>query len=818
MSDLNGTWRLTWEAIDGAEGVPACDSPIEGRVPGDVHSDLINAGILPEPLVGTNVPKYEWVERAVFTYGREFRVDSDFDRAELVFNGLDCLAEIFVDSNLVGSSANAFVPHVFDVTPFVQDGKLHHLRVKVDTGVHWAKMQDRSQYLACDAEFMERIFLRKPQFSFKWDWAPRLVTCGIWRDVELKLYKYATIRDVMLSPTFEGGGARLQAKVEVEAFRAGDYVLKLRAVRGPGVWQSTQAAVLDAGTNCVEIDMLIDPVDRWYPVGYGDQALYTVEVEIEKAGEIVDAHSTIYGFKEVVIRQDPINENEKTFIINVNGIDVFCRGANWVPADSIVARVTDEKYEALVHEALAANFNMFRVWGGGIYEKKVFYDLCDRHGIMIWQDFMFACAEYPDDKDWFLDNVRDEAAKAIRMLRDHPSMTLWCGNNENDWAIAYWERGKGNGMVQFYGKHIYHEMLPEICSTLDPQRPYWPSSPFGIDDPNGEMVGDRHAWDVSIHDKELLNRADIRNYRKDRGKFISEYGMFSSALPRTILDYTQDGEIDFESEAFKVHDNSCNVNITGTESLIDWYLKLAFGGVPTDYMTYIWQSLAYQAMGYREAIMHFRTRKFECAGSLFWMYSDCWGTPGWTIIDYYLRRKPSFYWVKKAYAPIAVFVREENGVARTYVVNDTLSEVPMTLKLEVANLSGEGRDIEESLVVPANGVIRGPKLECGPGYTYAQIEIDGKVISDDLALTHFPSEIDIPPVNVSARIRQVGDELEVTVESDGFGHFVYLDLPDGAVPSDNYFNLLPKYPKVVRVTGAAADQIEVGTLNLLSRS
>jgi beta-mannosidase len=223
--------------------------------------------------------------------------------------------------------------------------------------------------------------------------------------------------------------------------------------------------------------------------------------------------------------------------------------------------------------------------------------------------------------------------------------------------------------------------------------------------------------------------------------------------------------------------------------------------------------MAYQAMGYREAISDFRIRKFDCAGSLFWMYSDCWGTLGWTIIDYYLRRKPSFYWVRKAYAPLAVFVRIEDDVARTYVVNDALEAVGVVLALEVGDLSGNCESALAEVTVPANGVAVGPELSCGPGYAFARIQKDGVFVSDDLILTRFPSEMEVPPVKLTADMRDVGDKLEVVVSSDGFGHFVRLELPDGAVPTDNYFNLLPNRPKVVRVKGARADQVRVSALN-----
>ncbi|MDH7601785.1 MAG: hypothetical protein QHI38_06520 [Armatimonadota bacterium] len=814
---LDGTWKLTWEPIGDPTGVPECKEALAASVPGDVHEDLVQAGILPEPLVGVNAPLHEWVERARFTYEREFDVTAEFDRAELVFHGLDCLAQIFLDGETVGSAANAFVPHRFDVTQLLRRSGCHILSVQLDTGVQWAKrMADPAKYQTGD-ESPERPFLRKPQFAFKWDWAPRLVTCGIWRSVELNLYRKAALRDVMLSSAFKDRGALLVAEVEVDAFTSAECVARLR-VGGPGgLWQTSDTVSLCTGKNTFELSLNISPVSRWYPRGYGDQPLYDVTLELESRGELLDRQLFTYGFREVKLKQEPLANGEKTFTLVVNDVDVFCKGADWVPADSLPARVTRQKYERLISEACEANFNTFRIWGGGIYEDQVFYDLCDRNGILVWQDFMFACAEYPDDQQWFVENVRDEAAKVIRSLRHHPCIVLWCGNNENDWIFGFMNRGKGRRIAQFYGQTLYHQHLPSICAELDPSRPYWPSSPYGGADPNSESEGDRHAWDVSILNPDLNARADIRGYRSDRGKFISEFGVMSHALPRTIMDYTGDERIDFSSPAYKFHDNPINAIGEGG-GLSDWYQKVGFGSVPSDPLKYIYQSLFYQAMGYREAIVSFRIRKPECSGSLFWMYSDCWGTLGWTIVDYYLRRKPSFYWVRKAYAPLAVFVRPENGIAQAYVVNDTLSDQTVRLILETGDFHGNRKHLAQELNVSAGAVVPAAQLQYESGYALAQIWQNDVLVSEDLTLTHLPRELQIPEVRIDWRAAQEGQDVVITMSSEGFGCFVWIDHPDDAVPEDNYFHLAPERPKIVKVANACAKDIQVNALNMVGRA
>lgn len=805
--DLNGTWKLRWEPINATQDVPCCASAIDACVPGDVHVDLVRAGVLPEPLVGDNCSKHDWIEQAVFTYERDLAIgDRRFARAELVFDGLDCHAEVFVDGQRVGVSRNALVPHVFDVSNSVRPGGIHKLSVRVETGVQWAKTQMDPKY---KRSICERMFLRKAHFAFGWDWAPRLVNCGIWRDVSLRLHERAALRDVALTSSFGSDGATLTARSSIECFDAGEYSLAIAVRRGSHVWETNMRQALRPGTSVLELALDVAPVERWYPNGLGEQALYEVEVDLLRDGQTVDSYGTSYGFRQIEVKQEPLGNGQEGFTVCANGMDVFCKGANWVPADSLYTRVGFDKYQSLIEDAVEANFNMLRVWGGGIYEADVFYDLCDRNGLMLWHDFMFAGSEFPDDQQWFADLVEDEAGEVVKRLRHHPCIALWCGNNEIDWHQGNARRRDGDPDGRFCGYDIFHRILPGAVAEYDPQRMYWPSSPFGGDCPNSEERGDRHSWDVSILIPDVLERADIRNYRRERGKFISEYGVLSCAPERTILDYTHSDSLDLTTEACKFHDNPFN----NQHSLTDWYLKVGFGSIPEDPRDYVAQSLAYQAMGYREAISDFRIRMPDCSGSLLWMYSDCWGTLGWTVIDYYLRRKPSYYWVKKAYAPLASFVRVEGDTARTYVVNDHRQAISLQLDLEVGDMNGRSRQTELSLVAAPNAVTVGPEMECGAGYARARILREHKVVYEDLILTRLPSEMVVPPAVIGHTITETDEHLIVTVESDGFGHLVELVLPDGAWASDNYFNLIGGAPKRVIVTGANADDIALTALN-----
>ncbi len=820
--DLSGCWSLTWEPGTGPETtfVPEtgtnpekpveCPGPIPAAVPGDVHNDMVRAGILPEPLFADNVRHHGWVENATFIYTRTFTVGSAAERAVLVFHAIDGDAEILLDGERIGRASNAFVHHEFDVSGKLRIGVEHTLTVRLSTGVSRAKAMVEPERYICD-DSPERMFLRKPQFSFGWDWAPRLVTCGIWKGVELRLFDGPEILECLLRPRFTAGSDRvtLQGEFRIRSSAACDATLRF------GVEDNSWTSVglrLEAGETRTTLELNLFGIERWYPAGYGAQPLYRVSAELAAPDRRGDRYETTYGFREIEIDRSHAGRGTENFIVTVNGVRVFWKGANWVPADSLPGRVDERKTTRLLGLAREANLNSLRIWGGGVYESEFFYEECSRLGIMVWQDFMFACAEYPDDQEWFMDSVRDEAEKTIRRLRRHASLALWCGNNENDWIFGFYKRGKNGKRARFPGETIWCELLPELCARLDPDRPYWPSSPYGGEFPNEEETGDRHSWDVSIHADTRTGKTDFRRYRDERGRFISEYGLMSLAIPQTIREFSGLETIEFRAPEVRAHDNTFNRGLT--EACVETY----YGAVPEDPEERCWRSLTYQAEGYREAITAFRARKFECAGSVFWMYSDCWGTHGWTIVDYYLRKKPSFYSVKRACAPIMVFSRNTGPKTEVFIVNDTLTPTVLELEVEAAPLCDRGQNkrqyVRRRVEVEANGSVRAAVLYDSKGWVYAAVRKDGVTLSEDITTAYFPSELPFPETEVTATIREEPDGVTVELTSDGFAHAVRIETPDGAEVSDNYFNLVPGRPKRVLVTGCRARDISVRGMNV----
>ena len=464
-------------------------------------------------------------------------------------------------------------------------------------------------------------------------------------------------------------------------------------------------------------ELRIAQPDLWWPVPLGGQPLYDVTAVLSARRRELDRRAFRYGLREVALIQEPLGGDEGTsFIIAVNGQKVFCKGADWVPADSIVARVTPAKYRALVSAAAEANFNMFRVWGGGIFEDDAFYQLCDEHGILVWQDFLYACAYYPDDDADFVAESRREAEAALRRLRNYACIALWCGNNENQWI--HYQRGKD--VARCYGERIYDEVLPDVCRRLDPTRPYWPSSPYGgpggpggdgRPDPNSEMEGDRHHWFVSIIAPTLEQRIDYRLYADDRAKFMSEFGILAPPPLDSLRRYLPPDQIARGSAAWDVHSNRFEKG-TNQEALRRYWR-------PAEELSleqYVRYSQMIQAEALKFALEHWRRRKFLTAGALFWMYADCWGEVGWTIIDYYLNRKPSYYAVKRALAHVLVSFQEEGDQVGVWLVNDRLDAVPGELTTGWVNL--RTGDVVSDVVeceAPANAAAEVARLDMPDG-------------------------------------------------------------------------------------------------------
>jgi beta-mannosidase len=812
---LDGTWKLFYfepgkglqqrahaADFDEREAIPV-------QVPGDVHTALIHAGVLPDPYYDENPEACGWVEDYEWWYRTTFTVPADLrgERFDLVFEGLDTLADVYLNGEKVGSAQNMFTPYRFDVTSHLRLDEQNLLAICFHPVVLEAEKKDVSRYWA--AFYKPRVWLRKAQMNWGWDWGPRFVTVGVWRPVRLEAHSVARIAHLFAyTERLTENGAQVRLSAEIEHIHENNRPLVVSFfVRDHGQDWRVVAPVVDGKA---ETTLWMESPQLWWTHDLGTPHLYTVEAELLDGANVLHTGSIRFGVRTIEIDQSPGREPDTTnFTFVLNGVKLFAKGADWIPADNLIGSIPPERYRKLVQMARDANMNMLRVWGGGIYESPEFYNACDELGILVWQDFMFSCAAYPDDDKDFVKEVRREAECVVKQLRNHPCIALWCGNNENQWidSMIHWNEPD----FPFYGKRIYEEILPQVCAALDPSRLYWPGSPWGGDDANSDLAGDKHNWQVwagMVYPRKSREEpranptpegVSYRHYAEDKGRFISEFGMHGAPALRTLQRNIAPEQFFYDSEGFlyRIKDP----DTSRKEKLFEAHVWQ-----PRNMEEYVVLSQLVQAEGLKFGIEHYRRRKFECSGALFWQLNDCWPGISWSVIDYYLNPKGAYHTVARAFAPLLyTFRQEEDGSVTLWGVNDTLQETSSELRLRRLRLDGGTLSDEVHRVkVPANSAQQllqlPPAQDARTEFLVVQVK-RGAPAPDNV---HFFAEwkhLQMPKAKVRAVFTPLGEEgcrWQCELSADAYAHFVHLVFPQDAVQvSDNYLFLLPGEPRTV---------------------
>jgi len=676
---LDGIWKL--KGIDGGRGGPSIHCTdlldertfVEANVPGEVHLDLVRHGIIEDPRVGMNALKARWVEEQYWIYRRTFTPSAEALQARrvwLVFDGLDLVADIHLNGVHVGTHENAFRPCRLDVTNLLRPGE-NSLAVALDSGLHAVETRSAKEYNnGPDDVLHKRMWLRKPQYQFGWDWNPRLVNVGIFRSVRLEWADTARIDQMSVYPELNAqhDHASLHIRLHVENVTGELLPMRLR-VRVPEAGNACveQEVNLPPGASTQTLTVPVDHPKLWWPRPHGDQPLYRVIGELVVNGQPVDRAERRTGIRSIRINQDPHPVEGRYFILEVNGKPIFAKGGNWVPADMIYGEVDRERYRRLVDLAVEANFNMLRIWGGGLYADHDLLDLCDEAGMMVWHDLIFACAKYPAGEPAFLQNVKAEVTHVARELSPHPSLIVWCGNNELEWGTWEWGYDQGRAFPDYA---LYHHVFPVIMRQEDPSRPYWPSSPYSPDHqpPNSPIVGDQHPWHVSIG----VNRENFWAYRQDVSRFPNEGGALGVSSPATLRQFLPEGERYYLSPSWEYHDNTINwhYQMAEIERWLDTWLGLQADALSMEDLAFYSGLLQSEAL--LEYINNYRRRMFSTASAIFWMYNDSWPTTtSWTIIDYYFRRKLSYHPVRRAFDPLQIIPAIDGNEVSVYGVNET---------------------------------------------------------------------------------------------------------------------------------------------------
>jgi len=786
------------------------DTVLSAQVPGIVHADLMREGVIPDPYFRENEKKVQWIEREDWVYKTSFKVSPAVlsrDYIDLVFEGLDTYATVVLNGDTVLSANNMYREWRVAVKDMLLEDT-NQLKIIFESPL--LKMIPKRNEIpfllptSNDAKFRTCPLTRKPHYQYGWDWAPRLLTCGIWKPVYLAGWDEGRIDEAFIKQEkVTEQEAVIDLNMDVFSGQDNKYELIVN-IYNDGIIVSRDFKIkAEKGISKHRFKFVIQEPELWFPRGYGDQPLYRMEMRLRDGQSLVDVRNVKVGLRQVeLVRND--NEDGQSFFFRINGKPVFAKGANMVPMDNLVHRLRPERYEKLIDDVHQANMNMLRVWGGGLYESDYFYQLCDEKGIMVWQDFMFGNQMYWMDTA-FKNNVEAEAIEQIKRLGNHPSVVLWCGDNETEWLWKrQWHKNSPVKLWKDY-QQLSFELLPSLVEQYDGTRPYWPSSPgAGSPDlpPNTANSGDMHDWRVHF------GPPPFEKYQEVSPRFVSEYGHQGFAHWRTVNAYTkpEDRRADYRPEQWGKNMRS---------SVLNWHNKQSWGNQkirmymdyyytrPQDFRKFIYLSQVAQAEGVRIGAEHHRRLMPYCMGSLFWQLNDSWPATSWSSIDYSGRWKALHYFAKKFFKPVIVSAVQEDDVVDVHVVSENNKSEAMVLSMDIVDFYG---NVLKHIYVDAIVEPMESRKYCSFDMdsirkfdAYPDIFINCRLLQGDSLVDQNNFFMDrmkklhLPPDSLSIDVRAIDqDQLWIDLNAFSLVKNIYLfnDSIEGHF-SDNFFDMLP---------------------------
>lgn len=825
QQEINQNWQFSQAGKN--EWLPA-------TVPGTVHTDLLANKKIEDPYYRLNEHSLQWIDKVDWEYKTTFYADKQILAKEVVefdFKGLDTYAEVSVNGNVVLNADNMFRIWKADVKKYLKEGEnqLHILlRSPITEGIKKYDAQgfeipvsdnDLAAIGQVEGNKKVSIYTRKAGYHFGWDWGPRLVTSGIWRPVTLKAWDRAKIENLQIvQNSVSDEKATFTAVFEVNSVTEGEAHI---AIKNNNALLETTVIELKKGVEKYSLNFEIANPKLWWTNGLGEQHLYNLAGEINVGGGVDEATARI-GIRTLELVREK-DKDGTSFYFKLNGHPVFMKGANYIPNDVFLPSVTDDNYRKVVETAKISNNNMLRVWGGGVYEDDKFYELCDEAGILVWQDFMFACAMFPGDEA-FLENVKQEVNDNVIRLRNHPSIALWCGNNEilAAWKGWGWEQKEIEKSPENAAKiwktyeDIFHKILPEAVAANDPQRSYWSSSPSsGTGIPADLVNGDEHYWGV------WWGKAPFQTYATHLPRFMSEYGFQSFPEIATVRKYALPDDYDIFSDVMQSHQRSSIGNGTIEYYMLQEYKK------PKDFESFLYVNHVLQAEGIKFGLEgHRRAMPFNM-GSLYWQINDCWPVASWSSTDYYQKWKALQYYVKKGFEPVLVSPFTQGDTLKVDVINDKLEPINAELKLKLVDFSGKVVwEKNAQVTVPANTsanffeVNKSTFLaETGNLTDQAVLSCellqDGNVISKNTLFFIPYKELKIEKPQVSYEFTSVGGGFDITLKTDKLAKNVYLQIGDEeGFFTDNYFDMLPGETVTIRLETDITEEKLKGVLTL----
>ena len=806
---------------------------MSARVPGTVHQDLLDHGRLPDPFYGMNEQKVQWVEKEDWLYRTVFTVTADqlkSDAAWLTFEGLDTYADVYLNGSLLLKADNMFVGHKLAVKDVLREGE-NRLMIRFRSPVEETAPQwdtDGFNYPADNDHSEKRmsVYTRKAPYSYGWDWGIRLATSGIWRPVKLTFCNGAVIDDFFVrQQEVTEQVAKVDNQLEINNVTSTPKEAQVKVVYAYGEQADTltRTVVLQPGKNSLSMPAWIEKPHLWMPNGWGDPALYTFTATVSVDGKEVASREEAIGLRSIrVVMED--DKDGKSFYFEVNGKPMFAKGSNYIPGDALLPNMTGERYARLFEDIRAANMNMVRVWGGGIYEDDRFYEEADRNGILVWQDFIFACTTYPHDPT-FLKRVSEEAVYNMRRLRNHASLAMWCGNNEIYEGMRYW------GWKDKYSPVVWKEMtegydvlfrqlLPELVEANDPGRFYMHGSPYEANwgRPESWKIADSHNWGTWYGQK------PFESLDTEIPRFMSEYGFQAFPEMKTIRMFASPEDYELESPVMNAHQKASIGNFLIKKTMALYYK------VPEKFEDLIYAGLILQGQGMRHGIEAHRRHRPYCMGSLPWQLNDSWPVVSWSSIDYYGNWKAMHYQIRRAFAPVLVDAIKEGNNLSYYIMSDRLTDEELTLNLELMDFNGKVyRKQKVDGLLPANTsklFYQEPVEQALAGRdsatTFMHMVVKskkGEVLSDEIYYFAHPKDQFLPKTPLHWQVKQKKGYCEVTVKADKLARDIFIEVPvQGVRFSDNFFDLLPGQKKKVIITspdGKSLDHLQV-TVHQLS--
>jgi len=782
---------------------------LTASVPGTVHLDLMNNKLIPNPYKDENEKKVQWVENEDWDYQTVFKISAkelENQSADLIFYGLDTFSEIYLNGKLLKKTDNMFRTWKIPVKNDLKIGN-NILQIQFKSSVNVGK--DLAKKVPFTMPESPRSFVRKAQYQFGWDWGPRLVTAGIWKDVKLNFWNQAKIENIKIEQkALTKQRADLNIYAEIYAEKEGKYVFTTD--------KENHDIVLRKGLNKISVPFKIEDPHLWQPNGWGKAIIYALKFSLKKNSETIDNKEERIGLRTVELIHEK-DEKGKSFYFKVNGNPMYAKGTNWIPSDSFTPRITKEKYKKLIKDCKDANMNMIRVWGGGIYEDDEFYKACDENGILVWQDFMFAGSFYPSDEN-FLNNVKEEVKDQVDRLQNHPSIALWCGNNEIDEAIVNWGYQKQfkyskEDSLQVWKdyKKVFHEVIPNAINEFATKDKsiYWESSPsIGWGHKESLTEGDSHYWGV------WWGEFPFEIYNEKVPRFASEYGFQGMPSLETVNSmFSIKSDLSLENPTIKAHEK----NARGFE-IIKKYMERDYA-VPKDFVKYNYVSQLLQARGMQIAIEAHRRAKPYNMGTLYWQLNDCWPVISWSSIDYLGNWKALHYQVKRSFENQVILTEEKEGFLDFYGINDELKKFE-DVKVEIQVVDFNGKILNDLTTVQngkiLDGIVKFNHIEIknlikyfNKNEVFFKLTLKDKTKKVIAQNNHFfvkPKDLKLTKPNI--KIKKIS-ATEIEISTDVLAKDIYL-MGDTHF-SDNFFDLLPKTSRKI-ILSKPLKNVEVMTL------